>query len=155
MKGAAAMDIEASHDLEHDPLHHPWMNEHPKEARWPLIVSFLIAFPVIVVFALALSRETKTGNALGVLSAYLMFTGLIVGCLATLAIIVRAYRNRILKKESQKQSSIDGQHLDQWFDPRTPFGKKQEIPPREFSVGPGLGLHQRYHCPVPKPKRRI
>lgn len=135
-----------------------WTAQELQEEKWPLVVAFLIAFPIIVVFALAMSSVRESGESLSVLAAFLMGTGLIMVLLSVTVFVIRKFRDRKKNRECRTVwagPSAEDQHLDTWFDPLDPLGKTREDGPREFSVGPGLGLRKRYRRPLPTPKRRI
>lgn len=134
--------------------------EPSRQESWPLVVSFLIALPVVVWFAFGLARGTEDGEIRPILVLYLMAIAVILLALGGVLAYIRAWRDQQRMEEDPdncglwRQQSMSG-NLDQRFDPKFPFGRRPNPPPREFSVGPGMSLHARFHYAPPKPKRRI
>ncbi len=141
-----------------NPNPYPWSPEATKEEKWPLVVALLIAVPVILVFARSMAIVRTTGGSLSILAGFLMFIGFIVTGLGVAAFLFRKWqltRRRNPSREIWTEPSAGDSPVDSLFESTTPFGESKDATGREFSVGPGMSLHKRYHRRLPKPKRRI
>jgi hypothetical protein len=143
-----------------------WLSQRPKDPKWPLVVAFCIAVPLVAWFAYGIAAGSKTGEVRPALGAVLILTicvplavmafRLLFGPIGqNLPAFVRLFRGNPESYSRGWETPGITEHLDDSFDPDDPFREKKEVPPREFSVGPGLSLFKRYRRPTPKPKRRI
>jgi len=143
-----------------------WRNQRPKDPIWPLVLGFCIAVPLVAWFAYGIALGSKTGEIGTPIKAMLFITICIPLAIMALWLflepIVRTLRAwlKIFRGHGREKSpgwtnpAVD-KHLDESFDPDDPLGQKDKIPPREFSVGPGLSLFRRFRRETPKPRRRI
>lgn len=134
----------------------------PREEKWPLVVSFFIALPIVVGFALGLARGAKDGEVRPILVSYLFSTLFILLVLAGVSTVVmrwRVVRSRRRSASSGARAwgtpSVEEEHLDVRDRSSRAIADRNPPPSRELSVGPGLSLYKRYRRPLPKPQRRI
>ncbi|NOZ79513.1 MAG: hypothetical protein GXP48_10125 [Acidobacteria bacterium] len=108
--------------------------------RWPLLVSLAISIPMVLLLTLGLGREWKTGNALAVLSTYLMAVLLLMGLLIV-AFKVYLWIQQLRRNRSE---DLDDGALQVAADPG-PAMKSPNPPPEvdTFSLSASLPFQKR------------